>query len=127
MLVQVPPFSPEAVAVLETLCGDQFSMDVALRVKDVERRTNHDVKAVEYVLRETMQTNEELTKARSSVTLFVVHCSLFTISRLFLSLSLSILSQSFCLSVCLSLCRSVCPSVCLLVHLSFFVMCWDVT
>ena len=34
-------------------------------MKEVERTTNHDVKAVEYVLRETMQTHPELTKACS--------------------------------------------------------------
>ena len=33
-------------------------MEAAQRVKEVERTTNHDVKAVEYVLRETMQTND---------------------------------------------------------------------
>lgn len=67
-LLQVPQFTPEATKVLETLCEDQFSMEAAQRVKEVERTTNHDVKAVEYVLRETMQTNEELTKARSADT-----------------------------------------------------------
>lgn len=67
----MPPFSAEATAVLETLCGDQFSMKAAQRVKEVERTTNHDVKAVEYVLRETMQTNDELIKVRSLPVLFV--------------------------------------------------------
>jgi adenylosuccinate lyase len=62
LLVQVPPFSPEAEAVLDTLCEEHFSMEAAQRVKEVERTTNHDVKAVEYVLKETMQTNDELTK-----------------------------------------------------------------
>lgn len=63
--VQVPEFSEEATQVLETLCGDQFTVDTANRVKTVERTTNHDVKAVEYVLRETMELNQELKKVRS--------------------------------------------------------------
>jgi adenylosuccinate lyase len=60
--MQVQPFSPEATKVLESLCEDNFSVEAAHRVKEVERTTNHDVKAVEYVLRQTMQTNDELTK-----------------------------------------------------------------
>jgi hypothetical protein len=60
-LPEVPRFSPEAAAVLEELCED-FSLQTAQEVKDVERTTNHDVKAVEYVVKRHMSTNPELQK-----------------------------------------------------------------
>jgi adenylosuccinate lyase len=60
-LPEVPRFSPEAAAVLEELCAD-FSLQTAHEVKDVERTTNHDVKAVEYVLKRRMSANPELQK-----------------------------------------------------------------
>jgi adenylosuccinate lyase len=34
--------------------GDDFSEDDALRIKEIEKTTNHDVKAVEYFLKEEM-------------------------------------------------------------------------
>lgn len=58
---EVPQFSADASSILDELC-DNFTVDVAAEVKQVERTTNHDVKAVEYVLREKMATSEELTK-----------------------------------------------------------------
>ncbi|AKJ63306.1 adenylosuccinate lyase [Kiritimatiella glycovorans] len=45
--------SPEETALLESL-ADNFSAQDAARVKDIERTTNHDVKAVEYYLRERL-------------------------------------------------------------------------
>lgn len=56
---EVPPFSPEALEVLERIVSG-FSADDAQRVKDIERTTNHDVKAVEYFLKEKIATNKEL-------------------------------------------------------------------
>ncbi|KAI8463117.1 MAG: L-Aspartase-like protein [Monoraphidium minutum] len=46
---EVPPFSPAASRLLDELAAN-FSVEDAAEVKDVERTTNHDVKAVEYVL-----------------------------------------------------------------------------
>jgi adenylosuccinate lyase len=60
-LPEVPRFSPEASAILEELC-DTFTLETAQEVKDVERITNHDVKAVEYVLKRCMSANPELSK-----------------------------------------------------------------
>lgn len=34
---EVPPFSPEATEILEGLCEDNFTLEVAQEVKDVER------------------------------------------------------------------------------------------
>ena len=48
---EVAPFSSESLARLHAIVDD-FSEDDALRIKQIESRTNHDVKAVEYFLRE---------------------------------------------------------------------------
>ncbi len=42
---------------------NNFSTDDALRVKEIEATTNHDVKAVEYLLKEKFDNDEELTAA----------------------------------------------------------------
>jgi len=57
---EVPNFSDEANAVLNAIV-DNFSEEDAQRVKDIERTTNHDVKAVEYFLKEKVAENAELT------------------------------------------------------------------
>ena len=48
---EVPAFSSEALAHLDGII-DGFGPDDAERVKEIERTTNHDVKAVEYFLQE---------------------------------------------------------------------------
>ena len=39
---------------------EKFDMSAAQRVKDIEATTNHDVKAVEYWLKESVQGNGDL-------------------------------------------------------------------
>ena len=56
---EVPPFSKQANERLETIISD-FGTDDAGRVKEIERTTNHDVKAVEYFLKEKIADNPEL-------------------------------------------------------------------
>ncbi len=56
---EVPTFSPDAVALLEGIVAD-FGLADAERVKAIERTTNHDVKAVEYYLKERVAENAEL-------------------------------------------------------------------
>ncbi|WP_394132049.1 adenylosuccinate lyase [Shewanella maritima] len=56
---EVPPFSEEALAILDSI-KDNFSEEDALRVKTIERTTNHDVKAVEYFIKEKIADNQEL-------------------------------------------------------------------
>lgn len=58
---EVPTLSEEANLTLNSLATD-FSLDDALRVKEIERTTNHDVKAVEYFLKERVQGHTELEK-----------------------------------------------------------------
>ena len=56
---EVPPFSDKAEALLESIVDD-FDEQDALEVKAIEATTNHDVKAVEYFLKEKIAGNEEL-------------------------------------------------------------------
>ncbi|MEE9326602.1 MAG: adenylosuccinate lyase [Cocleimonas sp.] len=56
---EVPQFSDAANQALESILSD-FSENDAQRVKDIERTTNHDVKAVEYYLKEKIEDNAEL-------------------------------------------------------------------
>ncbi|ELU11139.1 hypothetical protein CAPTEDRAFT_209902, partial [Capitella teleta] len=58
-ITEVPAFSDKANQLLDSLVTD-FSMAEAERVKEIERTTNHDVKAVEYLIKERFQGNEEL-------------------------------------------------------------------
>ncbi|GKW47882.1 adenylosuccinate lyase [Halomonas sp. NCCP-2165] len=58
-ITEVPPLSAEAVAFLEALVRD-FSVQDAERIKEIERTTNHDVKAVEYFIKEKIEGQPEL-------------------------------------------------------------------
>jgi adenylosuccinate lyase len=58
-IVEVHPLSDEAQRLLNCIVDD-FCEDDALRVKEIERTTNHDVKAVEYFLKERIVGNAEL-------------------------------------------------------------------
>ncbi|TCB81733.1 adenylosuccinate lyase [Acinetobacter sp. ANC 4173] len=61
-IVEVPAFSAETNAALDAIVT-QFSEDDANRIKDIERTTNHDVKAVEYFLKEKIANIDELKNA----------------------------------------------------------------
>ncbi len=56
---EVPAFSKEASDFLASIATN-FSEADAQAVKDIERTTNHDVKAVEYFLKEKIKDNAEL-------------------------------------------------------------------
>ena len=56
---EVPAFSAETNDLLNSIV-DNFSEADAQRVKDIEKTTNHDVKAVEYFLKEKIKGNFEL-------------------------------------------------------------------
>ncbi len=63
---EVAPFSPEANQLLEQLAQD-FQIEHAERVKEFERTTNHDVKAVEYLLKEQAKRLPELAKVNEFI------------------------------------------------------------
>jgi adenylosuccinate lyase len=58
-IVEVPAFSAAANAALEQIATD-FNSDHASRIKEIEATTNHDVKAVEYFIKEQFSGNAEL-------------------------------------------------------------------
>jgi adenylosuccinate lyase len=57
---EVPSLSNAANVLLNNLVNE-FSIDQAERIKEIERTTNHDVKAVEYLIKETISNNSELS------------------------------------------------------------------
>lgn len=60
-ITEVPAFSKTANALLESIIDD-FNQQQAQRIKDIEKKTNHDVKAVEYFLKQAVADSEELSK-----------------------------------------------------------------
>jgi adenylosuccinate lyase len=60
-IAEVPEFSGTATSLLNKLVDD-FCVNDAERIKEIERTTNHDVKAVEYFLKEKIAENDELKK-----------------------------------------------------------------
>ena len=60
-LAEVPPFAPETRAALDAVAAG-FSVADAERVKAIERTTNHDVKAVEYWLKERLASVPEVAR-----------------------------------------------------------------
>ncbi|MDX9688619.1 adenylosuccinate lyase [Halopseudomonas formosensis] len=56
---EIKPFSAEANALLNSLV-DNFQLSHAERIKEIERTTNHDVKAVEYLLKDEAKALPEL-------------------------------------------------------------------
>ena len=59
---ELAPFPEAAIARLRALHAD-FSVEDAARVKEIERTTNHDVKAVEYFIKEKLKDDAELAPA----------------------------------------------------------------
>ena len=63
---EVPALSAEARERLRVV-ADQIEVQDAQRVKTIEATTNHDVKAVEYYLKEKIAGNEELAAIKEFV------------------------------------------------------------
>ncbi len=63
---EVPAFSQEANHRINDVV-DNFDLESAARVKEIERTTNHDVKAVEYFLKEQMAETPELIAVQEFV------------------------------------------------------------
>ena len=61
-ITEVPAFSAETNAALDAIVAN-FSEENANRIKEIERTTNHDVKAVEYFLKEQIAHIDELKNA----------------------------------------------------------------
>ena len=63
---EVTPFSAEANQLLDQLVDD-FRIEYAERVKAFELTTNHDVKAVEYLLKEQVEKLPELAQVKEFI------------------------------------------------------------
>lgn len=82
---ELAPISAEDRQWLENLVQN-FSVEDALRVKEIERTTEHDLKACEYFLKEQCEQREEL---RSSVCFIHFACTSDDINNLAYALMLS--------------------------------------
>lgn len=60
-IAEVPAFSAQANVFLDAIVANFNEADAA-RIKEIERTTNHDVKAVEYFLKEKIQSETELAQ-----------------------------------------------------------------
>ena len=65
-IAEVPAFSQEANHQLNDIV-DNFDLEAAGRVKEIERTTNHDVKAVEYFLKEQISATQELVAVQEFI------------------------------------------------------------
>jgi adenylosuccinate lyase len=59
---EVPPFTAATIAEIDDIINN-FSVEHAQAVKAIESRTNHDVKAIEYWLKERLSGNPEVMRA----------------------------------------------------------------
>jgi adenylosuccinate lyase len=65
-IAEVPEFSPQTLRELELLV-EEFKPSDAAAIKAIEARTNHDVKAVEYWIKERLEGLPEAERAREFV------------------------------------------------------------
>ncbi|UPG88539.1 adenylosuccinate lyase [Luteibacter aegosomaticola] len=65
-IVELPEFPAASVARLEAIAND-FSVDGGERIKAIEATTNHDVKAVEYFIKEQIGNDPTLAQAKEFV------------------------------------------------------------
>ena len=65
-IVEVESFDQAATDHLQAIT-DAFDLDAAHAIKAIERTTNHDVKAIEYFLKDSLQTNAALNQASEFV------------------------------------------------------------
>ncbi len=61
-LKEIAPFSPATIQALDAAIAN-FSEADAAQVKTIEARTNHDVKALEYWLKDKFESNSEIKQA----------------------------------------------------------------
>lgn len=65
-LPEVPTFTPTSHNFLNQLAA-HFSIEDGYRVKEIEKTTNHDVKAVEYFIKQAISPQPELNKVKEFV------------------------------------------------------------
>ena len=65
-IAELPPFAPAQVAALKAIAAG-FSVEDGSRIKAIEATTNHDVKAVEYFIKERIGHDDALAQAKEFV------------------------------------------------------------
>ena len=65
-IAEVPKLSDDAETFLNDMVAN-FSVEDAAKIKEIERETNHDVKAVEYFIKHKFKANNELNKVSEFV------------------------------------------------------------
>jgi len=65
-ITEVPQFSKEGQAFLNAII-ENFCIDDAKEVNKIEKVTNHDVKAVEYFLKQRCSSNPEIAKVAARI------------------------------------------------------------
>jgi adenylosuccinate lyase len=83
-IAEVPAFSEQTNKALDKII-DEFSVDDAQAVKDIEATTNHDVKAVEYFLK---QSTESIAEVKAVSEFFHFACTSEDINNLSYALML---------------------------------------
>jgi adenylosuccinate lyase len=65
-IAELPAFAPAQIATLKAIAAD-FSVEDGSRIKAIEATTNHDVKAVEYFIKERIGADPALAQAKEFV------------------------------------------------------------
>ena len=65
-ITEVPEFSPETLAELDAIMNN-FSLENAAEIKVIEATTNHDVKAIEYWLKQRLAHNAEIKQVNEFI------------------------------------------------------------
>ncbi|MGB5940193.1 MAG: adenylosuccinate lyase [Rhodanobacter sp.] len=65
-IAELPPFTATQIKQLHTI-ADSFAIEEGARIKTIEATTNHDVKAVEYFIKERIGADPALAQAREFV------------------------------------------------------------
>lgn len=102
-ITEVPQLSQAAITVLDTI-SDNFNETDALRIKAIEAKTNHDVKAVEYYIKEKIADNTELNAIGEFVHFA---CTSEDINNLSHGLMLSTAREQIILPQCLALIETI--------------------
>ena len=66
LIPEVARFTPTSHSFLNHLI-DKFSIEDGYRVKDIEKTTNHDVKAIEYFIKQCISQQSELSRVKEFV------------------------------------------------------------
>ncbi|CAL9112000.1 uncharacterized protein LOC135680651 [Musa acuminata AAA Group] len=102
-ITEVPQFSLDAQSFLEKIIHD-FDINDALEVKKIEKITNHDVKAVEYYLKQRCKSHPEIEKV---LEFFHFACTSEDINNLAHALSLKEAMNKVIFPVMVDLCEAI--------------------